>query len=155
MALYQGQWSVSAPCRIGIIISRFNQRISDALLQGAIETLMRLGMKQDDIDVIWVPGAFEVPGTACRVLTSYDAVITLGAIIRGETPHFDYVASTTAQGVAQLAHNGATPVIFGILTCNTTEEAEARSGGKSGNKGSDAALTAIEMITLYRQLSGA
>lgn len=154
MAVYEGLWQKGAASwRIAIIVSRFNQSISQALLQGALNTLSRLGA--DDIDVIWVPGAFEIPGAARRVLPRYDAVITLGAVIRGETPHFDYVAGAAAQGVAELSRAGEKPVIFGVLTCNTAEEAESRAGGKAGNKGSDAALAAIEMLSLYHRLSGA
>ncbi len=156
MSQYQGQWRIeSSAARIAIVVSRFNQNISQALLEGALETLHRLGLAAQQVDVIWVPGAFEIPGTAARVLPTYDAIITLGAVIRGETPHFDYVAGAAANGVAELARRGEKPVIFGVLTCNTTEEAEARAGGKAGNKGSDAALAAVEMLALYQSLSGA
>ena len=156
MPTIQGQWHVAdAPPRIGIIVSRFNQNISDALLKGALDTLERFNIPQESIDIIWVPGAFEISGTAHRVLSRYDALITLGAVIRGETPHFDYVAGAAAQSIAELARLGEKPVIFGVLTCNTVEEATARAGGKSGNKGSDCATAAVEMISLYQKLSGA
>lgn len=155
MATIEGSWHIEGSPRIAIIISRFNQRISDSLLKGALETLQRMNIDRDKTDVIWVPGAFEIPGTVRRALPRYDAVITLGAVIRGETPHFDYVAGNCASGIAELARTGDTPVIFGVLTCNTTEEAEDRAGGKSGNKGSDAAIAALEMISLYQKLSGA
>lgn len=156
MPVFEGQWTATKDLpRIAIVVSRFNQQISNALLDGARETLRRLGVPENNIDIIWVPGAFEIAGAARRVLQHYDALITLGAVIRGETPHFDYVAGAAAQGVAQLANAGEKPVIFGVLTCNTTEEAQARAGGKAGNKGSDAALSAIEMISLYQRLSGA
>lgn len=155
MRILEGQWEKNSAVKVGIIVSRFNQHISEALVRGACETLKRLGFDQDQIDVIWVPGAFEIPGTARRVFDQYDALIALGAVIRGETPHFEYVAGSVTGGLAELAALGVKPVIFGVLTCNTTEEAEARSGGKSGNKGSDAALAAAEMLSLYQTLSGA
>ncbi|MCL5116286.1 MAG: 6,7-dimethyl-8-ribityllumazine synthase [Firmicutes bacterium] len=152
MSTYEGQWVAVSQTRIAIIVGRFNQEITGSLLTGALETLTRLGVSQEAIDVIWVPGAFEIPGTARRLMPRYDALITLGAVIRGETPHFDYVAGAVATGVAELARLGEKPVIFGVLTCNTTEEAAARAGGKAGNKGSDAAITAIEMLSLYQKL---
>lgn len=155
MTEYQGRFVNEAPCRIVIIVSRFNQSISEMLLKGAVDTLTRLGVRAQDIDTVWVPGAFEIPGTVQRVGTHYDAVITLGAVIRGETAHFEYVAGSCAHGVATVAHEGRTPVIFGVLTCNTPEEAMARAGGKAGNKGSEAAMAALEMVSLYRQLSDA
>jgi len=155
MSQYEGQWVISPTSRFAIIVSRFNEHISTLLLAGAEDTLARLGVHLDTIDVIWVPGAFEIPGAARRVYPAYDALITLGAVIRGETPHFEYVASAATQGIAELARLGEKPVIFGVLTCNTAEEAEARSGGKAGNKGNDAALAAVEMLSLYQKLSGA
>jgi 6,7-dimethyl-8-ribityllumazine synthase len=155
MSQFQGRWSHEGQARIAIIVSRFNQNISQALLDGAIDTLARLGVPSEDIDTIWVPGAFEIPGMARRIAPRYDALITLGAVIRGETAHFEYVAGSCAQGIAALAQEGKTPVIFGVLTCNTTEEAQARAGGKAGNKGGEAALAALEMLSLHRQLPGA
>jgi len=155
MAVFQGQWTMTKRARFAIVVSRFNETISRALLEGAIEALERLGWSRDAILIVWVPGAFEIPGMARRLLGQVDAIITLGAVIRGETPHFDYVASSVASGVAELAHLGQKPVVFGVLTCNTVEEAQSRAGGKSGNKGSDVALAAVEMVSLYQQLSGA
>ncbi len=156
MPTIQGQWqSQGSTPSIGIIVSRFNQNVSEALLQGALDTLTRVGIPRDLVDVLWVPGAFEIPGTARRVLPRYDALITLGAVIRGETAHFDFVAGAVSGGVAELARLGEKPVIFGVLTCNTVEEATSRAGGKNGNRGSDCAIAAIEMISLYRQLSEA
>ncbi len=155
MTVIQGQWQVKDSPRIGIVVSQFNQNISEALLEGCLSTLTRLGVSNDSLDVIWVPGAFEIPGTVKQILDRYDAVITLGAVIRGETPHFEYVAGAVAAGIADLARTGPIPIIFGVLTTNTTEEARDRSGGKSGNKGSDGALAALEMISLYQKLSGA
>lgn len=155
MSAMEGQWSITAPVRFALVVSRFNESISSLLLTGAHGTLVRLGIDARAIDTIWVPGAFEIPGVVRRIYHQYDAVITLGAIIRGETAHFDYVAGSATQGVASLAHLGEKPIIFGILTCNTMEEAQARAGGKAGNKGSEAAVSAIEMLTLYQNLSGA
>ncbi|MDA8206509.1 MAG: 6,7-dimethyl-8-ribityllumazine synthase [Thermaerobacter sp.] len=156
MPTFHGEWILrDQNWRIAVIVSRFNQHISEALLRGALDTLARLGMSVEAITTIWVPGAFEIPGTARRALPLYDGIMTLGAVIRGETPHFDYVASAVASGVAELSRTGEKPVIFGVLTCNTMEEAQARAGGKAGNKGSDAALALIEMLSLYQKLSGA
>ncbi len=155
MTVIQGHWQVKDSPRIGIVVSQFNQNISEALLEGCLSTLTRLGVSNDSLDVIWVPGAFEIPGTVKQILDRYDAVITLGAVIRGETPHFEYVAGAVAAGIADLARTGPIPIIFGVLTTNTAEEARDRSGGKSGNKGSDGALAALEMISLYQKLSGA
>lgn len=155
MATFEGQWTMPPHARIAVIVARFNQEITERLLKGALETLKRMGASDQSVDVVWVPGAFEIAGTAARLYPRYDALITLGAVIRGETPHFDYVAGGVAHGVAQLAQRGEKPVIFGVLTCNTTEEAAARAGGKAGNKGSDAAVTAVEMLSLYQTLSGA
>lgn len=155
MSTLEGYLVANPQNRIAIIVSRFNQNISQALLKGAQETLTRLGLSAEHVDVIWVPGAFEIPGVAKRLHDRYDALIALGAVIRGETPHFDFVASAVASGVAELARRGERPVIFGVLTCNTIEEALARSGGKAGNKGCDAAMAAMEMLSLYQKLSGA
>ncbi|NMP21468.1 6,7-dimethyl-8-ribityllumazine synthase [Sulfobacillus harzensis] len=155
MSSFEGTWGFPPNARVAVIVARFNQTITQNLLDGALETLRRLGAPPSAIDVIWVPGAFEIPGTAARLHDRYDALITLGAVIRGETPHFDYVAGAVANGVHHLAARGQKPVIFGVLTCNTPEEAEARAGGKAGNKGSDAAMAAVEMLTLYQNLSGA
>ncbi|MCY0879527.1 MAG: 6,7-dimethyl-8-ribityllumazine synthase [Firmicutes bacterium] len=155
MSVYRGDWVLPRVPRIAVVVSQFNAAISEALLEGALATLERFGLGRDQVDVVWVPGAFEIPGVARKLQDRYDALITLGAVIRGETPHFDYVAGAVATGVARLAQEGKIPVIFGVLTCNTVEEAEARAGGKQGNKGSEAALAALEMISLYDKLSGA
>lgn len=155
MSTVEGHWGFPRNARIAIIAARFNHGITDRLVEGAQETLKRLGAPSDAIDLVWVPGAFEIPGCAAHLYDRYEAIITLGAVIRGETPHFDYVAGTAANAVSTLAARGEKPVIFGILTCNTPEEAEARAGGKAGNKGIDAALAAVEMLTLYQNLSGA
>lgn len=136
--------------RFGIIISRFNEFIGSKLLSGAIDTLKRHGVNEDNIDVIWVPGAFEIPLMAQKVVKNYDAIITLGAIIRGSTPHFDYVASELSKGVAAVSMKAEKPVMFGVLTVDTIEQAIERAGTKAGNKGSEAAEGAIEMVNLFK-----
>lgn len=145
---------VSKGKRYGIVISRFNEFISAKLLDGALDALRRHGVKDDEITVVWSPGSFETPFVARTLAMSkkYDAVIALGAVIRGATPHFDYVAAEAAKGVAQAAHDSGVPVIFGILTTDTIEQAIERAGTKSGNKGFDAAVAAIEMANLMGQL---
>jgi len=153
MAWYEGTWIPPEPVRIAVIVSRFNQTVTDGLLKGCQKALAQHGVTDEQIDIIVVPGAFEIPGVVFRLLDKpYHAIIALGAVIRGETPHFDYVASAVTQGLARAAHEGRIPVVFGILTTDTVEQAEARAGGKSGNKGVEAALTALEMMSLYRQL---
>jgi len=140
--------------RIGIVLSRFNELITRSLLTGALDGLSRHGVDREDITIAWVPGAFEIPMIAQQMAVSekYDAIICLGAIIRGATPHFDYVASQAAAGVARITQNCTVPVIFSVLTTNTIEEALERAGTKAGNKGFDGAVSAIEMCDLMRQL---
>ena len=140
--------------RFGIVVSRFNSLISSKLLEGAIDCIKRHDGETKNIFVVWCPGAFEIPQVAKKMVTSasYDAVICLGAVIRGATPHFDYVASMVARGVGQISLDSETPVSFGVLTTDTIEQALERAGTKSGNKGWDAALTAIEMTNLLTQL---
>jgi 6,7-dimethyl-8-ribityllumazine synthase len=142
--------------RIAIVAARFNHFVVDKLLAGAVETLTQAGISAQDLDIVRVPGAFEIPFTARKLSQShdYDAVITLGAVIRGGTPHFEYVAGECARGVSEAARDSAVPVIFGVLTCDDMEQATERSGGKHGNKGADAALAAIEMAGLLRKLEG-
>ena len=137
-----------------IVVSRFNSLISQQLLAGALDSLKRHGADDNNVNVFWTPGAFEIPLTAQRIAGSkkYDAVITLGAVIRGNTPHFDYVAAEVSKGVAAVSLNTSVPVIFGVLTTETTEQALERAGVKAGNKGAEAALTAIEMVDLLRQV---
>ena len=139
----------------GIIVSRFNDFITKKLLEACIDTLVRHGGKDEDVDVAWVPGAFEVPLIAKKMAASkkYDAVICLGTIIRGETPHFDYVASQVAKGVASVGLDANIPVIFGVITADNLEQAIKRAGSKEGNKGRDAAITAIEMVNLLSVIS--
>ncbi|MGC7846654.1 6,7-dimethyl-8-ribityllumazine synthase [Desulforudis sp. 1088] len=140
--------------RVGIVVGRFNEFITSRLLGGAMDSLVRHGVSQDDIDVAWVPGAFEIPLTAKKMLSlqRYDAVICLGAVIRGATPHFDYVAAEAAKGVAKVGLDTGVPVIFGIITADTIEQAIERAGTKAGNKGWQAAESAIEMASLFRAL---
>ena len=142
--------------RIAIVAARFNHFVVDKLVAGAVETLAQAGISAQDLDIVRVPGAFELPLAARKLAAShnYDAVITLGAVIRGGTPHFDYVAGECARGVSEAARDSGVPVIFGVLTCDDMEQAAERSGGKHGNKGADAALAAMEMADLLRKLEG-
>ncbi|MFH1879008.1 MAG: 6,7-dimethyl-8-ribityllumazine synthase [Candidatus Omnitrophota bacterium] len=137
--------------KFGIIVSRFNEFISSKLLDGAVDTLAKHGVKEQEISIVWVPGAFEIPMVANRMAKSgaYDAIICLGAVIRGETPHFDFVASEAAKGIARVGMDTDVPCIFGIITTDNLEQALERAGTKSGNKGRDAAITAIEMCNIY------
>jgi len=143
--------------RVVIVVARFNEGITQKLLEGALDALTRHGVAFDDIDVLWVPGAWEVPFAVRRALASdrYDTAVALGAVIRGDTPHFDYVAGECARGVAQASVDLDFPVAFGVLTCDTMEQAEARAGGAHGNKGWDAALAALEMADLFGRLDAA
>lgn len=140
--------------KFGIVVSRFNELISSKLLDGAVDTLVRHGVKEKDISIAWVPGSFEVPCFAKKMASSgeHDAIICLGAIIRGETPHFDFVAGEAAKGIAQVAMDSNIPCVYGIITTDNLEQALDRAGTKSGNKGRDAACTAIEMCSLYSAL---
>ncbi|MEG6615257.1 6,7-dimethyl-8-ribityllumazine synthase [Peptococcaceae bacterium 1198_IL3148] len=140
--------------KIGIVVSRFNEFISTKLLSGALDALKRHGVNEMDVDVAWVPGAYEIPLLAKKMveLNKYDAVITLGAVIRGNTPHFDYVAAEVSKGVAKVGLDSGMPVIFGVLTTDTIEQAIERAGTKAGNKGWDVATNAIEMANLMRTL---
>lgn len=142
------------PGRFAVVAARFNQLVTDKLLAGALDTLHRHGVPDDRIDVVWVPGSLEIPLVARRLAESanYAAVVCLGCIIRGETDHYQHVAVQAASGVAQAALGTGVPVIFGILTTETTDQALARAGGKAGNKGADAALAAVEMVNLLQQL---
>jgi 6,7-dimethyl-8-ribityllumazine synthase len=140
--------------KVGIAVARFNQTVTGSLLAGAVDTLVRLGVAESDIEVAWAPGAFELPGIAARLVKSkkFNAVIALGAVIRGETPHFDQVVSAATSGIAALAANGEIPVLFGVLTTDTVDQAMDRSGLKGGNKGSEIAMAAVEMARLYGQI---
>ena len=140
--------------RFAIVASRFNAAITDALLEGAVATLVEHGVPDDHVSVVQVPGAFEIPITAKRLAASgrYEAIIALGAVVRGGTPHFEYVAGECARGVGRVALAEDVPVIFGVLTTDTEEQARDRAGGREGNKGSEAALAGLEMVTLLRRL---
>ncbi len=145
---------VSEGKRYGLVAARFNEFITNKLVGGAVDALTRHGANDEEITVVWVPGAFEIPVTARKMAASkrYDAVITLGAVIRGGTPHFDYVASEVSKGVAQVALKADIPVLFGVLTTDTIEQAIERAGAKSGNKGFDAAVAAVEMVNLMGRI---
>lgn len=140
--------------RYAIVVGRFNEFITNKLLGGAVDCLVRHGASQQDITVVWCPGAFEIPLVAQRLADSenYDAIVCLGAVIRGATPHFEYVSAEVSKGVAKVGLESDLPVIFGVLTTDTIEQAIERAGTKAGNKGWEAALTAIEMTTLLPQL---
>ena len=151
--IYEGNL-IGTNLKIGIVVSRFNGFITTKLLDGALDSLKRHGVSLEDIDVYWTPGAFEIPGTSKRIAEKgkYDAIVCIGAVIRGATPHFDYVANESAKGIAQVGLNTGVPVIYGVITTDTIEQAIERAGTKSGNKGAEAAITAIEMANLYRQI---
>ncbi|AJE03307.1 6,7-dimethyl-8-ribityllumazine synthase [Geobacter pickeringii] len=140
--------------KFGIIVSRFNSFIAERLLEGAVDALVRHGADDAAIDVVRVPGAFEIPLTAKKMAEKkgYDAVICLGAVIRGATPHFDYVAAEVSKGIAHVSLDTGVPIAFGVLTTDTIEQAVERAGTKAGNKGFDAAMTAIETARLYKEL---
>jgi 6,7-dimethyl-8-ribityllumazine synthase len=142
--------------KFAIVVSRFNDFICEHLLSGALDVLVRNGAADGDIEVFKVPGAFEIPQVAKKVVLSkkFDAVICLGAVIRGATPHFEYIAAEVSKGVAMIGLEGEVPVAFGVLTTDNLEQAIERAGTKSGNKGWDAALSAIEMANLYREMKG-
>lgn len=145
---------ISKGKKYALILGRFNNFIGDKLLEGAVDTLQRHGVKDDEITVIRVPGGFEIPLIAkkCALSDKYDAVICLGAVIRGSTPHFDMIASEMTKGIALAAMQTEKPVIYGVLTTDNLEQAIERAGSKAGNKGSDAAITAIEMLNLIEQI---
>lgn len=139
---------------VAIVVSRFNESVTMRLLEGAIDALERHGGNRADIDVMWVPGAWELPAGARALLATerYDAIVALGAVIRGETPHFDFVAGEASRGLAKASAEFDVPIGFGLLTTDTLEQADARAGGVHGNKGWDAALAALEMVALFERL---
>jgi 6,7-dimethyl-8-ribityllumazine synthase len=151
---HHGQLKADAKARWALVASRFNEFVTSHLVSGATDALVRHGAGEANIEVFWVPGSFEIPGVARRLAHSrkFAAVVCLGAVIRGGTPHFEYIASEVSKGVAQVAFTAPVPVIFGVLTTDTIEQAIERAGTKSGNKGADAAVTAIEMASLFAQL---
>jgi 6,7-dimethyl-8-ribityllumazine synthase len=151
--IIEGQLNASGK-RFGIVVSRFNSFITERLYEGAMDGLLRHGASEDQITLIRVPGSFEIPMILKKMATSgsYDALLALAAVIRGETPHFDYVAAEASKGIAQVSLESGCPISFGVITTNTIEQAVERAGTKSGNKGFDAAMTAIEMANIYEQL---
>ncbi|MBN2404815.1 MAG: 6,7-dimethyl-8-ribityllumazine synthase [Coriobacteriia bacterium] len=153
MSVYEGNL-IGTGLRVGIVISRFNELLSGRLLSGAQDALGRHGVATDDVDIAWVPGAFEIPLLARRMADSgrYDVVLALGVVIRGGTPHFEYVSSEVSKGVAKVALDSGVPVMFGVITADTIEQAVERAGTKAGNKGWDAATSGIEMANLMRSL---
>jgi len=142
--------------RFGIVVARFNAFIGERLLEGAVDTLLRSGVKKEEITVAKVPGAYEIPLVTLKMAQSkrFDAIICLGAVIRGATPHFDFVANEVAKGVAQVGMDQGLPILFGVLTTDSIEQAIERAGTKAGNKGSDCAVAAIEMVNLLDALNG-
>jgi len=151
--VFQGEL-VSKGKKYGIVVSRFNDFITSKLLEGAMDTLRRHGVKDEEIGVVWVPGSFEIPYAAARLAggKKYDAVICLGAVIRGATPHFEYISSEVTKGIAQISLSSGTPVIYGVITPDTLEQAIERAGAKAGNKGKEAAEAAIEMVNLFEKI---
>ncbi|MFK4998246.1 6,7-dimethyl-8-ribityllumazine synthase [Bacillus sp. N9] len=151
--VYEGNL-VGTGLKVGIVVGRFNEFITGKLLSGALDALKRHGVAEEDVSIAWVPGAFEIPLTAKKMAeqNKYDAIITLGTVIRGATPHFDYVCNEAAKGVANVGLQSGIPVIFGVLTTDTIEQAIERAGTKAGNKGWDSAVGAIEMANLYRSM---
>jgi 6,7-dimethyl-8-ribityllumazine synthase len=153
MKIFEGDLQAKG-LKFGIVISRFNEFITGKLLDGAKDALIRHGAKEEDIDIVKVPGSFEIPLIAKKMAQkeTYNAVICLGTVIRGATPHFDYISAEVSKGIATVSTETGVPVAFGVLTCDTIEQAVERAGTKSGNKGWDAALTAIEMARLLKNL---
>ena len=153
MKTFEGRL-VAEGLKVGIIVARFNEFIGSKLLSGAVDGLVRHGVNDDDIEVAWVPGAFEIPVAAQRMAQSkkYDAIICLGAVIKGSTSHYDYVCAEVSKGVASVSLQFGLPVMFGVLTTDNIEQAIERAGTKAGNKGYDCALSAIEMANLFRQM---
>jgi len=151
---YEGEMVVDG-AKFGIVISRFNSFLVESLLSGAVDTLLRSGGKEEDIEIVRVPGAVEIPLAAKRMAASkkYDAIIALGAVIRGGTPHFEFVANENSKGLAQVCMEYDLPVAFGVLTVDTIEQAIERSGTKAGNKGTEAALSAIEMVNVLKNFA--
>ena len=153
MKVYEGKL-VSKKIKLGIVAARFNEFITSKLLSGALDTLTRHDVKDEDIEIAWVPGAFEIPLAASKMANSgkYDAVICLGAVIRGNTTHYDYVCNEVSKGIAQVSLASGIPVMFGVVTTENIEQAIERAGTKAGNKGSDCAQGAIEMVNLLREM---
>ena len=155
MKTFEGKL-VSGEIKVGIVAARFNEFITSRLLSGAVDGLTRHGVREEDIHTAWVPGAFEIPLIASRMAKSgkYDAVICLGAVIRGSTTHYDYVCSEVSKGIAAVSLHSDIPVMFGVLTTENIEQAIERAGSKAGNKGYDCAVGAVEMVNLIREIEG-
>ena len=153
MRTFEGKFD-GKDVKIGIVAGRFNEFITSKLVGGALDVLKRNHVSEENIDIAWVPGAFEIPLITKKLANTgkYDAIITLGAVIKGSTPHFDYVCAEVSKGVSQISLQSELPVIFGVLTTNNIEEAIERAGTKAGNKGADAAFSAIEMINLIKEI---
>ena len=156
MKTYEGKLVAPADAKFAIVVSRFNEFVTGKLLGGAVDALTRHHVAEDDIEVVWSPGSYEIPLLAQRLAGSgvYSAVVCVGAVIRGGTDHYQYIASEVAKGVAVASLNTGVPCIFGVLTCDTIEQAVDRAGAKAGNKGAEAAMAAIEMVNLLGQLPG-
>lgn len=154
MATFEGNLTAPDGARFAIVAGRFNDRITEKLLAGCLDALRRHGVPEDAVDVAWVPGSFEIPVVAKRMADgdAYAVVICLGCVIRGATPHFEHVAAAVSRGVAAAAYDTGKPVIFGVLTTDTIEQALERAGTKAGNKGADAAMAALEMVDLLRKI---
>ena len=154
MKLFEGKLVAPEGMKVAIVASRFNEIIVKKLLDGAVDGLVRHGVKDDNISAVWVPGAFEIPVIADRLAASgkYDAVIAVGAVIRGATTHYDYVCNEVSKGIAQVGLKNSIPVLFGIITTENIEQAIERAGSKAGNKGYDCALSAVEMVNLMKKL---
>jgi 6,7-dimethyl-8-ribityllumazine synthase len=152
--VYSANLTVGKAARFAIVAGRFNDFIVSRLIDGAKDALVRHGADEEKIDVAWVPGAFEIPQVAARLAKAkkHDAILCLGCVIRGATPHFEYVANEAAKGIAQVAMQSAVPVTFGVLTTDTIEQAVERAGTKAGNKGADAAMAAVELVNLYKAI---
>lgn len=146
---------INTQAKIAIVVGRFNSFVVESLLEGALDTLKRYGVKSDDVTIVRAPGAFEIPVTAKHLanMNKFDAIIALGAVIRGGTPHFEYVAGECTKGLGQVALDSGIPVAFGVLTVDSIEQAIERSGTKAGNKGAEAALSALEMVSLFKNLN--
>lgn len=153
MRVYKGQITGKG-LKFGIVISRFNEFITGKLLEGAMDALSRHGAEEEDIEVVWVPGSFEIAALAARLLKkkNFNALICLGAIIRGETPHFEVISSQVTRAISGLSLTERIPIIFGLITADTLEQAMERAGTKAGNRGWDAAISAMEMVSLYKQI---
>ena len=152
--VYEGQL-VAKGKKFGIVASRFNEFITNKLLEGALDALKRHGAKDEEIEIVWVPGSFEIPYAAQRMAggkKKYDAIICVGAVIRGSTPHFEYIAAEVTKGIAQTGLQTGVPVIYGVITPDTLEQAIERAGTKAGNKGFQAAMSAIEMVNLFEKI---